>query len=143
MNPDFRKVALIAAVLGLLVSLYVALSRDREEPAPPATAALPATTRAPASTTPPATTTPAGPEIVDVDASSGEIVRATVERGSRVVLNVRADVADHVHLHGYDLIADVAPGKVGKLSFRATIPGRFEVELEERGALIAEVTVEP
>ena len=142
MNPDFRKVALIAATLGLLVSLYVALSRDSEQPAPPATTE--AATTAPAETTAaPTTQARPAPEFVDVDASSGEIVRATVERGSRVVLNVRADVADHVHVHGYDLMADVAPGKVAKLSFRATITGRFEVELEDRGALIAELTVEP
>ena len=36
-------------------------------------------------------------------------------RTGRVVLVVRADVADHVHLHGYDVMRDVAPGKPGRL----------------------------
>jgi hypothetical protein len=59
------------------------------------------------------------------------------------VLNVTADVVDHVHLHGYDLFADVAPGQPAKLEFNAETPGRFELELEERHALIAELEVRP
>jgi hypothetical protein len=36
---------------------------------------------------------------------------------------------------------DVAPGKSARLPFKATIPGRFEVELEDRGVQIADITV--
>ena len=36
---------------------------------------------------------------------------------------------------------DVAPGKPARLPFKATIPGRFEVELEDRGVQIADITV--
>ncbi len=92
-------------------------------------------------TTPP----PAGPteiRIVVVNgAPKGGIVREKVAKGDRVVLVVRSDVADHVHLHGYDIMRDVAPGKPARLPFKATIPGRFEVELEDRGVPIADITV--
>ena len=92
-------------------------------------------------TTPP----PAGPteiRIVVVNgAPKGGIVREKVEKGDRVVLIVRSDVTDHVHLHGYDVMRDVAPGKPARLPFKATIPGRFEVELEDRGVPIADITV--
>jgi hypothetical protein len=92
-------------------------------------------------TTPP----PAGPteiRIVIVNgAPKGGIVREKVEKGDRVVLIVRSDVTDHVHLHGYDVMRDVAPGKPARLPFKATIPGRFEVELEDRGVPIADITV--
>jgi hypothetical protein len=70
-------------------------------------------------------------------------VRETVDKGDRVVLVVRSDVADEVHLHGYDLSRDVEAGGQARIPFRATIAGRFEVELEERGVPIAELTVEP
>jgi hypothetical protein len=73
----------------------------------------------------------------------GGIRRVTVARNRRVVLVVRADVSDHVHLHGYDVMRDVAPGAPARLAFRATIPGRFEVELEDRGLQIADITVNP
>jgi hypothetical protein len=73
----------------------------------------------------------------------GGIQRATVEQGKKVAIVVGSDVADHVHLHGYDRFADVAPGKQARLVFVASIPGRFEVELEDRGLQIADIEVRP
>lgn len=73
----------------------------------------------------------------------GGIARPSVSQDDRVVLLVGSDVSDHVHVHGYDLFADVAPGERARIAFRATIPGRFEVELEDRGVPIAELTVRP
>lgn len=93
------------------------------------------------------TAPPPGPTEITVvvanGAPRGGIVRESVDKGDRVVLVVRSDVSDHVHLHGYDVVRDVAPGKPARLPFRATIPGRFEVELEDRGLQIADITVDP
>lgn len=93
------------------------------------------------------TTPPAGPteiRIVVVDgAPKGGIVRESVDKGDRVVLVVKSDVADEIHLHGYDVSRDVEVGGTVRLPFKATIPGRFEVELEGRGVQIADITVEP
>jgi hypothetical protein len=69
--------------------------------------------------------------------------RARLEQGERAVLVVRADVSDHVHLHGYDIMRDVSPGSPARLRFLATIPGRFEVELEDRKLQIAQLEVRP
>ena len=105
------------------------------------------TTTTEATTTTETTTPPPGPteiRIVVVNgAPTGGIVRETVEKNDRVVLVVRSDVADHIHLHGYDVMRDVTPGKPARLPFKATIPGRFEVELEDRGVQIADITVRP
>jgi hypothetical protein len=73
----------------------------------------------------------------------GGIVRKTVDKGDVAVLVVSSDVADQVHLHGYDIMRDVAAGGTARIRFRATLPGRFEVELEDRGVQIADLTVEP
>ena len=73
----------------------------------------------------------------------GGLRQATVKQGMPVELVVTADASDEVHLHGYDLMRDVAPGAPAHLSFTATTPGRFEVELESRELEIAEITVEP
>lgn len=73
----------------------------------------------------------------------GGLRRIRLSRGQRVRLVVSADVDDHVHVHGYELMRDVAPGSPARLRFRATIPGRFEIELEESGLLIAELEVRP
>ena len=46
-------------------------------------------------------------------------------------------------MHGYDLMADVAPGKPVTIAFDATAPGRFEIELEDHKLPIAELEVRP
>lgn len=71
----------------------------------------------------------------------GGIARPTFERNAQVVLVVRSDVVDQAHFHGYDVSRPVGPGRIARLRFNATIPGRFELELEERGVLLADVTV--
>ena len=73
----------------------------------------------------------------------GGVKRMTVERGERLQLIVRSDVADHVHVHGYDLFKDVAPGMPARFAFRASTVGGFEIELEDRHLLLAELQVEP
>lgn len=90
---------------------------------------------------------PSGPQEVRVDIPAGgptEVQRANVDLGERVTLVVRsAEISDHVHLHGYDLIADVAPGQPARITFRASRPGRFEAELEDRGTPILDLRVTP
>jgi hypothetical protein len=157
MNPDFRKVALIAAGLGLIVSLFIALRADNDDDAAATTAVTTTaattaetTTEAPPATTeaPPETTTePAGPVELAYTVVGGRpeggIARDTVDLGRAVVITVTADVSDEIHLHGYDLSADVAPGSPATIRFTADAPGRFEIELENAGVQIAELEVRP
>jgi hypothetical protein len=65
------------------------------------------------------------------------------ERGERIRFVVRSDVADHVHLHGYDVFMDVEAGGEVEFDVPATIDGVFEVELEDRVVPLAEITVSP
>jgi hypothetical protein len=60
---------------------------------------------------------------------SGETGRVVAELGSEVRIEVTADVADEVHVHGYDLTVDTVPGRPVTIEFTADIPGVFEVEL--------------
>jgi non-ribosomal peptide synthetase component F len=53
------------------------------------------------------------------------------------------DTTEEVHVHGYDVFADLAPGEPARLSFDASIEGVFEIELEHAHVQIAELTVEP
>jgi hypothetical protein len=146
-----RRLAGLCAVLALFGSGFVLASCGGDDGESAGTTTEPTTTSEPTTTTTTTTETtpppPPGPteiRIVVVDgAPRGGIVRETVEKGDRVVLVVRADVTDHIHLHGYDIMRDVAPGKPARLPFKATIPGRFEVELEDRGVQIADITVTP
>ncbi len=145
-NPYFRKVALIAAVLGLLLSFFLALWPGDDEDAAP-TMATEATT-APEPTTPPPAPTTRPPDAVTfrifVPSDTAPTVRRySVKQHRQVVLVVRAELTDEVHLHGYDLTADVAPGQPATIRFAATAPGRFGLELEDRGLEFAELEVRP
>jgi len=71
----------------------------------------------------------------------GGITRVTVRKPQRVELVVHSDVADEVHLHGYDLHQDVEAGGTARIGFPATIQGVFEAELENRKLQILELTV--
>jgi hypothetical protein len=71
----------------------------------------------------------------------GGIQRATAKKGQLVALVVHSDVADEVHVHGYDLHKDVAAGGTTRIQFKANITGVFEAELESRKLQIAELTV--
>jgi hypothetical protein len=73
----------------------------------------------------------------------GGIQRPTVDQGDKVVLVVRTDSGEAVHLHGYNIEKDVVPGKPVRLPFTANIAGRFEVELHPTDALIAVIEVKP
>jgi hypothetical protein len=100
------------------------------------TAATTTPTTGPTTTAGPTTTTRPATPVIEVRVAGGKVQggvrREQVRRGETVVLRVVADVTDHVHLHGYDLMADVAPGKPAEIRFTADLPGVWEVELEDR-----------
>lgn len=82
---------------------------------------------------------------IEVTVREGAVVGGTqrerVTLGEPVVLVVDADVADEVHVHGYDHTAPVAPGAPAELRLTPDIPGVFEVELEERGLVLVRLEV--
>ena len=149
MGSPARLVLLVATVLAAVV-LFLVLRPDDEEPTRSATTTSETTTSTGTETETEAntTTTAETPSAVRIRIQargdgSGSIRRVTIEQGQRVTLIVSADVVDEVHVHGYDLMADVAPGSPARISFEASVPGRFEVELESRALQIAELRVGP
>lgn len=143
--PAIALVAALAALAGCGGS-----SDSRGASGSESTTTAPAATTAPspAGTAEPTTTEPSTPKPRTITIRvvggkpQGGILRPKLARNEKVVLVVRSDVADEVHLHGYDVSRPVAAGGTARLPFVAKIPGRFEVELEDRGVQIAELTVQ-
>jgi heme/copper-type cytochrome/quinol oxidase subunit 2 len=73
----------------------------------------------------------------------GGVRRIEVDEGDRIAFSVRSDVADEVHVHGFDFHKDVPAGGSVRFSFPATITGVFEVELEAAKVQLASLTVNP
>ena len=112
------------------------------------TATAPTTTTDTTATTETTATTPASEaKVITVNVvkgvPKGGIQRPTVDKGDRVVLVVRTDSGEAVHLHGYNIEKDVVPGQAVRMPFTANIAGRFEVELHPTDALLAVVEVKP
>ena len=111
-------------------------------------AATSTTTTVGATTSTAATTTTAGfsGTLIEVRVNGDEVETATrrvrVDRGEKIRIRVQADRAEEVHLHGYDLSADVAPGKPAVIDFTADAAGVFEVELEQARLPLFELQVQ-
>ena len=61
---------------------------------------------------------------------------------------VAADAPDEIHLHGYDLTREAAPGAPARFNFTADLEGVFEIEshtAEDAGLdpLVARLLVNP
>jgi heme/copper-type cytochrome/quinol oxidase subunit 2 len=150
---DMQRLLIVAAAAVVAGGLFLALRPNDDDDGTTATG----TTTTTATTTPtitepsvpppprpPSPPPPAQVRIVVRDGQPvGGVRRVTVGKGRRVVLMVTSDVADHVHLHGYNVMRDVAPGMPARLAFRATIVGTVEVELEDRGLRLATITTQP
>ncbi len=127
----------------LAVVLLSGCSAGTDETADPApTSAAPsaaATSAAPAPSPSPSGT------VVDVTYAGGEVTgvdaRVNVTLGERVVLRFTSDVAEEIHVHGYDLYTDLVPGTPAEIAFTADIPGSFEVELHQAGRPLYQLRV--
>jgi hypothetical protein len=68
---------------------------------------------------------------------------ATIEAkaGDKVKITATSDVADQIHVHGYDKEIEVHPGHPATLTFTADQKGTFEIETHETGKLLAKLVV--
>jgi hypothetical protein len=73
----------------------------------------------------------------------GGIHKLNYTKGDQVRFRVDSDVADEIHVHGYDFHKDVSKGGSVSFSFPAKIEGVFVIELENAGEQIAELRVRP
>jgi hypothetical protein len=111
---------------------------------PEATTTEATTTEATTTAAPP---TAAKPTTITVVVKGGRpqggIARPRIDKGKQVVLVVRSDAGEAVHLHGYDIERPVTPGQPLRIAFTATLPGRFELELHHPDVVLAVLEVRP
>jgi glucose/arabinose dehydrogenase len=72
---------------------------------------------------------------------TGTSGREEVPVGEQVVLRVSSDVAEEVHVHGYDLEGAIPAGGSVDIPLTADIPGVFEVELHDSGKVLFQLRV--
>ena len=138
MRSSSTRIALAVGAIAALVVLFVALnggSSDNKSNTSTGTAGRTSTTAAPA----------APPQVVTVQNGkpAGGIKKLEYTKGDQVRFRVSSDVADEIHVHGYDFHKNVPAGGSVSFSFPAKIDGVFVIELEGRGEQIAQLTVKP
>ena len=92
-----------------------------------------------ATTTTPTSATTAASTVLSVTVRGGSVEGASRQRApvnQPVTIRVTSDVADEVHVHGYEKKVDVAAGRTAEVTFVANIPGVFEVEFERSRKLL-------
>jgi FtsP/CotA-like multicopper oxidase with cupredoxin domain len=95
---------------------------------------------------------PPEPEVTRIRVRDGSVVGGVqdieVTRGEVVRIVVTSNAPDEIHLHGYDITRNPAPGRPARFRFQADIEGAFEIEshvAEDAGndPLVARLVVEP
>jgi hypothetical protein len=145
-KSSVRWLVLVGSVI-VIVVLFVLLrpgsSGDGGSPTP---STLTPTVSPSASETSSPSPEPEPQPVIDVTFRDGKVrgpTEFTVSQGERVQIVVHADVTDEVHLHSYDLHADVAPGEPARIEFVADVAGVFECELEDASTLLFQLEISP
>ena len=145
MRPAFMLFAVSASVLALAGCGGGGSSETDAATDTGATAPAVTTTETTSTTT--TDTTAATPTTIAIVVKDGRpqggIERPTIEKGDKVVVVVRTDAGEEVHLHGYDIEKPVTAGEPVRIPFTANLPGRFELELHHPDALLAVIEVRP
>jgi hypothetical protein len=71
----------------------------------------------------------------------GGVQKLVVKKNGQVTFTVKSDVADEIHVHGYNFMKDVPKDGSVSFDFPAKIDGEFDIELEKRGEQIASLQV--
>lgn len=138
---SFKK-SIPIAVVALVATVVLAACGGDDDTTSAGTTTSAETTTAPTENTPPPK--PAIETIVVRDgAPVGGVQELEFDAGDRIRFRVRSNVADEVHVHGYDVTEEVPAGGSALFSFPADIEGIFEVELHHSEEQIAELRVNP
>ena len=133
--------------------LLVACGAGTSPESPPTTRAPVTTTSVQTTTTDIATTTAAEPATTTT--APANLIRVeggvkvegpdtiSVPQGEFVRVQVVADVADEIHVHGYDLFFQTIPGEPVLVEFAADATGIFEIELEGSNLGLVDIEVTP
>jgi hypothetical protein len=83
---------------------------------------------------------------VELAVEGGAMTPGAVEvgEGDRVTLRITTvGEPTEIHVHGYDLEREIAPGEPTTLEFEADLTGRFEIEDHASGAVLGALLVRP
>lgn len=143
-----RRQRLVFLAIAVVIAVAaVALLGGGEDTGPSSTTTAAGTaTAAPSATAEPEEASPVEtatdePEAVLLTAGRERTIEVT--QGDRVEFRVRSDAPEEVHVHGYDVVKELEPGRTETISFTADLTGIWEIELEVSHQPIGRLRVVP
>ncbi len=140
-----RRLILLASVLTLLVAACGSGSSTTAATGATTTTSSSSTTTETISGTTTATT--ANIEVPRIKVEDGVKTEGldtiSVRVGETVRFEVESDVADEIHVHGYDISFETTPDEEVLVEFVADATGIFEVELERLAVHLVDIEVTP
>jgi hypothetical protein len=136
MPVSVKPIAFAIAALVLVVALWhVFRPQAPEGQAPAGASATAASNAAP------------GKDVFDLVVKNGRLASGRsvmqVHQGDHVVLRISSNASDELHLHGYDLHAQITPQETAVLDFSANRTGRFTLELHQANTELGALEVYP
>jgi len=134
MSRNQRIGLVVGALIVAIVAFLVAQPGDDDDSTPSSSATQTQTTAddGSATETEAQPEQPAEPPVTRIRVKggvvAGDVKSIEVAKGDTVRIVVSSDVDDEIHLHGYDLEQDAAPGKPARFKFEADVEGAFELE---------------
>jgi FtsP/CotA-like multicopper oxidase with cupredoxin domain len=156
-----QRLALVAAAVAVAVLAFVLAQPGDDEDDGERAATTPAQTETesgssggtgPTETEAEEPPPPPEPEVTRLRLRGGEVVGGAqdieVESGDTVRIVVSSDAPDEIHLHGYDITKNPAPGRPVRFVFEADAEGAFEIESHVaadagKDPLVARLVVQP
>ncbi len=139
-----RSVAALATVL-LLAGCTAAPAAPSASVTPTVSVATPVASATPSPSVTPVPSPSATVQLVEITLNGGRAApngdRLTLAKGTVLRLQITADHADEVHVHGYDVEIAVKAGGTVKKDITLDQVGRFEIESHEPALTILQLVV--
>jgi hypothetical protein len=139
-NQRLSFLGIATAIAVVAIVIFVVSGSGSEDTSDQAATTPTATATAEGTETPTTTPTPTPqPPLLQ----AGSVKKLSYKEGDTVTFRVRNDAPEEVHVHGYDIKKELEPNKTATVSFKASITGIFEIELEGSATQLAELRVDP
>jgi plastocyanin len=147
----------VAIAIALLAGLFQffkpasvpspAMPTQAAQPAAAPAAPMPDTPATAATLPEPAAADLSAKTVVELVVAKGKLASGPnvvkVKQGDPVVFHVTSDIADELHLHGYNLHLKLRPNEVATLEVKTTRMGRFTYELHHNDLELGALEVYP
>jgi hypothetical protein len=127
-----QRIGLVVAALAVAVVAFIVAQPGDDDDSPQSTTPAAETEAEPGTQPETDAEPPPEPEVTRIRLQGGEVAGGVREieaaKGDTVRIVISSDAPDELHLHGYDIEREAAPGQPARFRFKANAEGEFVLE---------------